>query len=81
MAAGMDEDLADMLARPVKWTAPQPDCGTVNEPEVVLVTRRCLKCDREFGSTGKGHRLCWNCNNANMGHARSRAGLVKGGIE
>lgn len=28
--------------------------------------RRCLKCNRKFGSTGSGNRLCPKCNVANL---------------
>ena len=29
--------------------------------------RNCLKCGRRFVSTHYGHRLCWVCNDDNVG--------------
>lgn len=30
------------------------------------VSRRCLKCSKEFPSTGPGNRLCMKCNRDNL---------------
>ncbi len=31
--------------------------------KIIMITRKCLKCQKLFGS--KGNRLCFSCNNEN----------------
>lgn len=39
--------------------------NTPTKPKIVLEKRDCLRCGKQFDSTGKGNRICVTCNNRN----------------
>lgn len=36
------------------------------KPEIPTSTRHCLKCQKEFESTGSSNRICIGCNTDNV---------------
>ena len=66
------EKLLDKPVRKHKTPAVMPEKrkrystnNTPTKPKIVLEKRDCLRCGKQFDSTGKGNRICVTCNNRN----------------
>ena len=48
-----------------KKTHPRTGALSRRRPKVAVTLRPCLKCREPFESSGKGHRMCPRCHEAN----------------